>query len=149
MFFKIGVLENFAIFTGKYLCWSLLLIKLQVFKKRLQHRCIPVNIAKFLRATFSDVSKTHQANKGHRTSGEDSQIFKRIVGGEEGGGGGGGVLYVGHHGWPANKILGFRWSKEAEITLETISFWQDTVNEKRKTEKCWTLFYNRPFYKAL
>ena len=24
MFFKIGVLENFAIFTGKQLCWSLL-----------------------------------------------------------------------------------------------------------------------------
>ena len=29
MFFKIGVLTNFAIFTGKHLCWSLLLIKLQ------------------------------------------------------------------------------------------------------------------------
>ena len=28
MFFKIGVLKNFAYFTGKYLCWSLLLIKL-------------------------------------------------------------------------------------------------------------------------
>ena len=23
MFFKIGVLKNFAIFTGKHLCWSL------------------------------------------------------------------------------------------------------------------------------
>ena len=29
MFFKISVLENFAIFTGKHLCWSLFLIKLQ------------------------------------------------------------------------------------------------------------------------
>ena len=29
MFFKIGVLENFANFTGKHLCWSLLLIKSQ------------------------------------------------------------------------------------------------------------------------
>ena len=28
MFFKIGVLKNFAIFTGKSLCWSLFLIKL-------------------------------------------------------------------------------------------------------------------------
>ena len=28
MFFKIGVLRNFAIFIGKYLCWSLFLIKL-------------------------------------------------------------------------------------------------------------------------
>ena len=30
-FFKIGVLKNFAIFTGKHLCWSLFLIKLQVW----------------------------------------------------------------------------------------------------------------------
>ena len=31
IFFKIGVLKSFAVFTGKYLCWSLFLIKLQVF----------------------------------------------------------------------------------------------------------------------
>ena len=31
MFLKIGVLKNFAIFTGKYLCWSLFLIKLQAW----------------------------------------------------------------------------------------------------------------------
>ena len=31
-----------------------------------------------------------------------------------------GALYVDHHGWPAKKILGFRWSKKTEITLETI-----------------------------
>ena len=29
MFFKIGVLKNYAIFTGKHLCWSYFLIKLQ------------------------------------------------------------------------------------------------------------------------
>ena len=29
MFFKIGVLKHFAIFTGKHVCWSLFLIKLQ------------------------------------------------------------------------------------------------------------------------
>ena len=29
IFFKIGALTNFAIFTEKHLCWSLLLIKLQ------------------------------------------------------------------------------------------------------------------------
>ena len=29
MFFKIGVLKNFGIFTGKQLCWSLFLVKLQ------------------------------------------------------------------------------------------------------------------------
>ena len=26
MFFKIGVLKNFAIFTGKHMCWSLFLV---------------------------------------------------------------------------------------------------------------------------
>ena len=29
MFFLIGALKNFAIFTGKHLCWSLFLIKLR------------------------------------------------------------------------------------------------------------------------
>ena len=29
MFFKTGVLKNFAIFTGKQLCWSLFLMKLK------------------------------------------------------------------------------------------------------------------------
>ena len=53
MFFKIGVLKNFVIFTGKHLCWSLLLIKLTPkTSKRLQHRCFLVNIAKFLRTPF-------------------------------------------------------------------------------------------------
>ena len=28
MFFKIGVLKSFAMFTGKYVCWSLFLVKL-------------------------------------------------------------------------------------------------------------------------
>ena len=31
MIFKIGVLKNFAVFTGKHLCWSLFLITLQVW----------------------------------------------------------------------------------------------------------------------
>ena len=31
MFFKINVLKNFAIFTGKYLYWSLFLIKLEAY----------------------------------------------------------------------------------------------------------------------
>ena len=35
---------------------------------------------------------------------------------------GGGVLYVGHHSWPAKKMLSFRWSKKAKITLETKVF---------------------------
>ena len=40
VFYQKGVFSNFAIFTGKHLCPSLL------------HRCFPVNIAKFLRKSF-------------------------------------------------------------------------------------------------
>ena len=49
MFFKIGVIKSFAIFTGKNLSWSLFLIKFQVFK--VQNRCFSVKFAKFLRIT--------------------------------------------------------------------------------------------------
>ena len=40
IFFKIGFLKNFAIFTGKHLCWSLFSL------------CFPVNIPDFLKTTF-------------------------------------------------------------------------------------------------
>ena len=46
LFYKKGVLKNFAKFTGKHLCQSLQL----KLKKRLWRRCFPVNFAKFLRA---------------------------------------------------------------------------------------------------
>ena len=52
MFLRIGVLKNFANFTGKHLRWSLFLIKLQscsFIKKRLQRKCFPVKFAKLLR----------------------------------------------------------------------------------------------------
>ena len=55
MFFKIGVSKNFANYTGEHLCWRHFLIKLQtwrLFKERLQHRCFPVKLAKFLRISF-------------------------------------------------------------------------------------------------
>ena len=53
MFFKTGVLKNFVTLTEKYLCWSLFLIKLTPkTPKKLQHRCLLVNIAKFLRTPF-------------------------------------------------------------------------------------------------
>ena len=58
MFSKTGNLKNFAIFTGKKLCWSLFWRRFQdwrpafLFKKRLQRRCFSVNIAKFLRTAF-------------------------------------------------------------------------------------------------
>ena len=44
MFFKMSVLKNFAISTGKHLCWSLFLIKLQASNT--------VHIEKFLRTAF-------------------------------------------------------------------------------------------------
>ena len=54
MFCKKGVL-SFAKSTGKHLCQSLFFNKVAfkkpatLFKKRLWHRCFPVNFAKFLR----------------------------------------------------------------------------------------------------
>ena len=58
MFFETGALKNFAIFTGKHLCWSLFLIRLKDWRpafpleKRLQHSCFSVNIAKCLKAAL-------------------------------------------------------------------------------------------------
>ena len=55
---KKGVLRNTAKFTGKQLCQSLFLHKIAgfrpvtLFKKRLWHRCFPVNFMKFLKAPF-------------------------------------------------------------------------------------------------
>ena len=55
---KKAVLRNFAKFTGKHLCQSLFFNKVASFtlatllKKRLWHRCFPVNFAKFLRTPF-------------------------------------------------------------------------------------------------
>ena len=57
---EIGVLKNFAKFTGKQLCQSLFLNKITGhFLKNLWHRCIPVNLAKFLRTPSDDCSKSH------------------------------------------------------------------------------------------
>ena len=57
MFCKKGALKNFVHLTGKHLCRSLFLIKLQAsikacnfIKKRLRHWCFPVKRTKFLRA---------------------------------------------------------------------------------------------------
>ena len=59
MFCKKGVLANFAKFTGKHLCQSLLFNKVAglrpatLLKKWLWHKCYPVSFMKFLRTTFS------------------------------------------------------------------------------------------------
>ena len=54
MFFKICVLDNFAILTGKHVLESLFnkvagLKTCNFIKKRLQHRCFSVNIASFFK----------------------------------------------------------------------------------------------------
>ena len=55
---KKDFLRNFTKFTGKHLCQSLFLNKLAglspvtLLKKRLWHRCFPVNFVKFLRTPF-------------------------------------------------------------------------------------------------
>ena len=58
VFCKKGVLRNFAKFTGKHLCQSLFFDKVAglrpatLLKKRLWHRCFPVNFAEFLWTPF-------------------------------------------------------------------------------------------------
>ena len=60
VFFKAGVIRNFAIFTGKHLCWSLFLMcrpySLQLYfnlvPKETSTKVIPVKIVMFLRTAF-------------------------------------------------------------------------------------------------
>ena len=58
LFCKKGVLRNFTTFKGKHLCQSLFFNKVaglrpaSLLKKRLWHRCFPVNFVKFLRTPF-------------------------------------------------------------------------------------------------
>ena len=58
VFFKKDVLKNFANFTGKHPCWSLFFNKVtglrasSFIRKRLQHRCVPVKLAKFYEQLF-------------------------------------------------------------------------------------------------
>ena len=57
--YKKCVLENFAKFTGKHLCQSVFFNKVAclrpatLLKKRLWHRCFPVNFEKFQGTPFS------------------------------------------------------------------------------------------------
>ena len=58
VFCQKGVLQNFSKFTGKYLCQTLFFNKVTglrpatVLKKRLWHRCFPLNFEKILRTLF-------------------------------------------------------------------------------------------------
>ena len=69
MFFKIGVLKNFAIFTGKDMCKSLFLIKLKAcnfIKKRLQQVFCRTFLNLFLRTPIlKSISIRCFCNKGN------------------------------------------------------------------------------------
>ena len=58
VFYKKEVLKNFVKFIAKHLCQSLFFTKVAglraatLLKKRLWHRCFPVNSAKFVRTPF-------------------------------------------------------------------------------------------------
>ena len=58
VFCKKGVLKNFKKFPGKYLCQGLFFYKVSslglaiLLKKRLYHRCFPVNFVKFPTTPF-------------------------------------------------------------------------------------------------
>ena len=68
VFCKKCVLKNFSKFTGKHLRQSLYFNKVASFrpatllKKRLWHRCFPVNFAKFLRTPFYRTSPGDYVN---------------------------------------------------------------------------------------
>ena len=72
MFFKIGVLKDFIILTGRKPVLESLVPGLQAYnfsKKRPQLRCFPVNIAKLLRTAFwktapGDYFWTNETTKG-------------------------------------------------------------------------------------
>ena len=65
MLFKIGVLKNFTIFTGKHLCWSLFLIKLlRAFSPLPKYIWKPKSIITFLLEVFpkiliQDITRIH------------------------------------------------------------------------------------------
>ena len=64
-FFKKDVLKNFANFAEEYLCWSLFFNKVtglracSFIKKRPQHRCVPVKLAKFYDHLFWRTAADH------------------------------------------------------------------------------------------
>ena len=57
IFFKIGVIKNFSNFTGKYLCWSIFLIKLQTWRpaallRRGSNTGVSLEIGEIFKNTF-------------------------------------------------------------------------------------------------
>ena len=52
VFYETGALKKIANFTGKYLCWSLFLIKLLAFRPETTTQFFPVKFAYILRTAF-------------------------------------------------------------------------------------------------
>ena len=71
--------RNFTKFTGKHLNQSLFFNKVAalrpetLLKKRLWHRCFPMNFLKFLRTPF------HRPRLGEMVLGNISKVFGKIV----------------------------------------------------------------------
>ena len=63
---KKGILENFGDFTGKNLCWSLFLIKLQAFRPKRDSKISEIfkntYVEEYLRTTASDLRNLYQIN---------------------------------------------------------------------------------------
>ena len=60
MFLKVGVLKNFANFTGKQLPWNFFLLNLKALSpvtllKKDSNTCFPVKCVRLLRTPFSTV----------------------------------------------------------------------------------------------
>ena len=93
VFHKKAVLKNFALFTGKHLCWNLCFNKnagLQAWsfiKKRLQHRCFLANIEKILRTLIMKTSLngylwetfSQKQNKTKQKNRSKTSLFEKLL----------------------------------------------------------------------
>ena len=85
MFCKKGVHRNFAKFTGKHLCQSLYVNKVaglrsaNFSKKRLWHKCFPLNFTKFLRTPLLTEHLRWQLLKKHFSSFLFSVVFQQKI----------------------------------------------------------------------
>ena len=71
------------------------------------------NFDSVLYHTYTDIASYHIPTVSLPIPGADPEILKKLE------------LYIGYHGGPKKKILGFRWSKKTKITLQIISFWRN------------------------
>ena len=90
MFFKIGALKNFAMFTGKRLCWIYFFIKLQgwgpaILLKRDSNTCVLLLILRnfeehlFWRTSANGYFCTYKVNNKYCTSTDLAILIKNIM----------------------------------------------------------------------